>query len=235
MDRRLPVGEGLPFAGEEGVMRSLWLRRCWAWGLFGLVIAALAAGSWCSRSDSNPGNGDSDPQELANFTLLDINPESGTHQDSITVSDYEGRTLLIFFVWGSCPVCRANLNGLAMVIDSLHEEGMTDLVGIGINDHATEDFIPAIGDIGIVLPVLQDTLITAGGSPAGAVVKLLNCTNTDDFLIIDREQYIRKKTRSGEGYGTEVDMSTAEGRTTVMHWVRDIDSTAVTTSLGFGL
>ena len=215
-------------------MRSLWLRRCWVWGLFGLVIAALVAGVSCS-SDSNSGNGNSVPQRLADFTLLDINPESETHQDSITVSDYEGRTLLIFFVWGSCPVCRANLNGLAMVIDSLHEEGMTDLVGIGINDHTTDDFIPEIGDLGIVLPVLQDTLISAGGSPAGAVVKLLNCTNTDDFLIIDREQYIRKKTRSGEGHGTEVDMSTAEGRTTVMHWVRDIDSTAVTPSLGFGL
>jgi peroxiredoxin len=230
MERRLPVGEGLLFAGEEGVMRSLWLRRCWAWGLFGLVIAALAAGSSCSSSDSN-----SDPQRLANFTLLDINPESGTHQDSFTASDYEGRTLLIFFVWGSCPVCCANLKGLATVIDNLHEEGMTDLVGIGINDHATEDFIPEIANLGIVLPVLQDTVITAGGSSAGAVVKLLNCTNTDDFLIVDREQYIRKKTRSGELHGTEVDMSTSEGRTTVMHWVRDIDSTAVTTSLGFGL
>ncbi len=198
-----------------------------------MVLLGLSCGG--SDTPTEPDPSQDDP--LPDFTLRDENLNSGTYQDSVSFSDFDGRIVLIYFVYAPCAGCRRQLSGLSEVVDSLHSAfssgAISDsVVGFGINHPAAK------GDISMIwtemytnLPVLQDVLTMIGGSQVPAVAALLECGDYSDyFLIVDRERRCVKKTRSCELQSKcGLNLSSPAGRAQVIDWASELDSTGAIT------
>ena len=192
--------------------------------LAGLLAGAILAvlGLACSDSSTDPGgNGGTDP--VPAFSLRDINTASDHVGQYVGVRSYQNRLLVIYFVQATCPICRSQWAGMADVVDSMRAEGWTNLAGIAVNIPRDEANWGLIGDMGINMPVLQDTLTVEGGTQVPAVGAMLDASSSwHDLYILDEDQVIRR--RAGAYVGDDVDLTTPQGRTTLTGWIEHVDS-----------
>jgi hypothetical protein len=184
----------------------------------GLALAGLG----CSDSSTDPnGNGSTDP--VPAFTLRDINTASARVGQDVSVREYQGSLLVLYFVQANCPICRAQWAGMVEVVDSLRAEGWTHLSGMALNHPLDEANWGLIGNMGIDMPVLQDTLTVAGGTQVPAVGSLLQVSSRwHDLYILDRQQILRR--RAGAYTGEDVDLTTVPGRETLRGWIEQVGS-----------
>lgn len=81
-----------------------------------------------------------EPSEpLANFSLLDVNPNSQSYNESVSPAQYEGRVSAWFFAFASCTYCKsqfAALDAVAAELESLHPILEIDAVGVNAYDKA---------------------------------------------------------------------------------------------------
>jgi peroxiredoxin len=127
-------------------------------------------------------------QPIPDFTLPTLTGET------ISTTDYRGKTLVLNF-WASwCPPCRAEMPDL----QALHDERATadDLVVLGVNFLA-EDTIEAattfVDEFALTLPVVL-------GMPDGSVAQRYGVRGLPATFFIDRNGILRK-TNLGPVFG----------------------------------
>ncbi len=200
---------------QRRFVQLTWLRSLVVLG--GIVLIGLACGD---NSTDPPLNNDPVP----NFTLQDLNQNSDSFQTYISLRDYEGSVLVVYFLRGSCSICLGQWAGLAEVIDSLHAQGTTNLFAFTVNNPLDIAHLPSIRDMNINMPVLQDTLTGSQGSQSAAVGTLLNVNSSwHDLLILDGEQIVRR--RSSAFYQDDIDLSTEAGRDMLKAWIEQVITT----------
>jgi hypothetical protein len=198
-------------------------------GLSGLLVALALLGPSCGDSETG-GVTPPDDDLLPDFTLLDVNQNSPTHGEWVSLSDFGDQILIIYFLPSpACPTCRAHLAGLETLVDSLHGLGMPDVAGMSINlPHYANEIEHLWEDMTTFLPVLQDTMGTIGDEQGPAVGLLLDCVQFDVLLLIDRDRTPGRKTRSCSR--CEVSLKEGAGRARIADWVFELDSTGVITA-----
>ncbi len=202
-------------------------RRGCAGVLACLLVALVALGTSCGDSDSTKPNGNSSGELLPDFCLVDFNPNSSSYHQEVSLRSFEGSIVMIFFGEVNCGTCLPQLMGIRMVIDSLEFEGLSGLVGMMINPNSAALDTVHLRAEPSGLPVLQDTLKDGHD----AVGQLLECEDSNELLVVDREQYLRKKTTAGPVGPMEIDLRTSDGQKLLMDWIRQIDTTSVHTGL----
>lgn len=204
-------------------------RRACAGVLACLLVALVALGTSCGDSDSTKPNGNSSGELLPDFCLLDVNPHSSSYEHDVSLGSFADSIVMIYFGEVGCDDCLDELMGIRMVIDSLESEGLAGLAGMMINPNRAAPYASDILEYSdhSGLPVLQDTLKDGHD----AVAQLLECEEGAEFLVVDREQYLRKKTRAGPVGPMEIDLRTSDGQKLLMDWIRQIDTTSVHTGL----
>ena len=134
-----------------------------------LSLSGCAAPAAQSASEASAGGSE---LKLA-FTLLDVN------NDEISLSDYEGKTVLINFFGTWCAPCRKEMPDFVEVY-SAYKDRNVEFIGIAVNSDlaAVKDFID---EFGIEFPVLMDGSIDNVASSIG--IRAIPST-----LLLDEEQ-----------------------------------------------
>ncbi len=78
-------------------------------------------------------------EPLANFSLVDVNPNSSSFNQSVSPAQYEGRVSAWFFAFASCTYCKsqfAALDAITAELENLHPVLKIDAVGVNAHDKA---------------------------------------------------------------------------------------------------
>jgi thiol-disulfide isomerase/thioredoxin len=107
------------------------------------------------------------------FTLLDVN------NNEVSLSDYEGKTVLINFFGTWCAPCRREMPDFVEVY-SVYKDRNVEFIGIAVNSDlaAVKDFID---EFGIEFPVLMDGSLESVAAKVG--IRAIPST-----LLLDEEQ-----------------------------------------------
>ncbi len=91
-----------------------------------------------------------DSQKAPDFTLLDIN------NNTVNLSDFHNRVLLINFFATYCPPCRMEIPDFVKLQKLYEKEGFS-VIGISVDDNPSSILPPFISRLNINFPVLQAT------------------------------------------------------------------------------
>jgi peroxiredoxin len=162
------------------------------WILFILLITL-------SCSDSS---GPEDNEKLiderakaANFTLETIKGEK------LSLSDYKGKVVYLFFLGSFCPVCKANAPG-TVTVDNKYDDKDVQIIGLDVWDGSGSQIVDFIGSTGVQYPILKkaSSLQSSYG------------VSYDYSVLVDKEgrvAYKKEGVNSGE-LSTNIDLLLAE-------------------------
>ncbi|KAA3609929.1 MAG: TlpA family protein disulfide reductase [Calditrichaeota bacterium] len=105
----------------------------------------------CSNSTEPDGNGGliSDRPEATNFTLTTVNNET------LSLSDFQGKVVYLFFLGYSCPLCKANAPG-TIAIDNKYDDSEVQIIGLDVWDGSGSQVLDFIGSTGVNYPILKN-------------------------------------------------------------------------------
>ncbi len=192
------------------------------WSSVGLAILLAVIGLACGDGSTKP----KPRTKVPDFSLLDINPQSPTHGQYVSLSSLAGQIVMIYNGAATCPECRGELEALSTAIDSLSQEGITGVTGMMIVSIPDQNPFDAEYLVGMAssLPVMRDSVdAVRGGS---AVLRLIDCENFNEFLFIDRDGYRWKKTTVGNLSHAAYDFRPSvspSGYAQLLAWLRQID------------
>ncbi len=134
-----------------------------------MIILALSGCRAPVAQSSDSGGND---LKLA-FTLLDVN------NNEISLSDYEGKTVLINFFGTWCAPCRKEMPDFVEAY-SIYKDRNVEFIGIAVNSDlgAVNDFID---EFGIEFPILMDGSLESVAAKIG--IRAIPST-----LLLDEEQ-----------------------------------------------
>ncbi len=91
-----------------------------------------------------------DSKKAPDFTLLDL------HDNTVTLSDFKDKVVLINFFATYCPPCRMELPDFVDLQKEYGREGF-QVIGISVDDNPKVILPPFLSRLGINFPVLQAT------------------------------------------------------------------------------
>ncbi len=186
-----------------------------------LTLVLLTALLGLSCSDDNGTN--PQPNPVPDFTLEDINPNSPTYQQDVTLSDYDGHIVMIYTGEEDCSNCKAQFQLMEQAADSVATEGIFNVTPIMINQHGPNGVDPAtaalyVGAWDVTAPILHDTYDAANGWDT--VGHLIDLESFNDFMITDRSQVRWRKT--SVGHEKALDLLDPDDFATLLSWIRQI-------------
>ena len=143
-------------------------------GVLLLLAVALAA---CGDGGSEQPQGVRQGSYALDFTLKNLDGEE------VSLSDYEGKVVVINFWATWCPPCRAEIPDLEAAHQTFAEEGLV-ILGVNVEDPARA-VEPFLAEMGMTYPVVLDE--------TGKVMKDYRTPGLPTSVILDREGVIRAR------------------------------------------
>ncbi len=175
--------------------RTQWKRRAAA--LAFLLVTAILVGVACE--DEETAKPDDQLPTVPDFALEDINPHSPTYGQIVSVQDFPGQMLLIFYAPVKDSLGRSTFDSLAVIVDQLAQQGVPNVTPIMINPWSSRTELDTLylrENVTSPFPVLQDVWDEV--NEANLVGHMLQLEDYHDFMIADRRHNIWKKVRIGE-------------------------------------
>lgn len=95
--------------------------------------------------------------QVPDFSLLDVNPTSATHGQTLERESHAGKVVLLYFALSTCGHCQTQVGQLQALWDANRDawDGNTQLVIVALAGGADE--VSELTDRVADLPILQDT------------------------------------------------------------------------------
>ena len=156
------------------------------------------------------------------FALRDVNPDSPTLGEIVSLSSLRGQRVLLYFGGAGCPLCREMFAGVKAIVDDLRAEGLTNVIGVMINNAIEAGYADLLDEVNAQMPALQDTFIWDGGIPRPATRLLYNCLAVDPAIVIDEDgcEFTRVVT-------DEFDLRQTDKQEIMKNWLRAAGSGAL--------
>jgi cytochrome c biogenesis protein CcmG/thiol:disulfide interchange protein DsbE len=145
--------------------------------ILGLVWIFLSA----DRSGASTGGLLPAPQE--GFLAPDITLQTLT-SDSITLSNLQGKAILVNFWATWCPPCRAEMPAIQEMYDTFQEQGLVILAVNATNQDTYTEIAPFLEEHGLTFPVLLD--------PSGEAGNLYQVRSLPTSIFIGKDGIVRK-------------------------------------------
>ncbi len=116
-----------------------------------LISSVLFFTLSCSSS-SGPEDGNNiinDRPEATAFTSTTIRGET------ISLSDYKGKVVYLFFLGSYCSTCKANAPG-TVTVDNKYSNAEVQVLGLDVWDGSGSQILDFIGATGVQYPILQN-------------------------------------------------------------------------------
>lgn len=127
------------------------------WDYFSiLVLIAGAAWIWISKAPTGSTTNGQIPQPRQGFQAPDftLNTNEG---ESLTLSDFHGRPVLVN-LWASwCPPCRAEMPAMQRLYTDYHDKGLEILAVNATSQDRLSDALAFSDELGLTFPILLDT------------------------------------------------------------------------------
>jgi hypothetical protein len=157
------------------------------------------------------------------FALRDVNPASPTLGEIVSLSSLRGQRVLLYFGSADCPLCREMFGGVKAIVEDLRAEGLTNVIGVMINDALFAYAAPELAAVDAHMPALQDTFVKVEGEWRPAMRVLYNCVGSvDPAIVIDEDgcEFTRVVT-------SEFDLRQSDKQEIMKNWLRAAGSGAL--------
>jgi hypothetical protein len=156
------------------------------------------------------------------FALRDVNPDSPTLGEVVSLASLRGQRVLLYFGGAGCPLCREMFAGVKAIVDDLRAEGLTNVIGVMINNAIEAVYADLLDEVNAQMPALQDTFRWDGGNPWPATRLLYNCLSEDPAIVIDEDgcEFVRVAT-------DEFDLRQTDKQEIMKNWLRAAGSGAL--------
>ena len=160
---------------------------------------------WLSAEPSTASTGGKIPSPREGFLAPDFTLE-GQHSESVTLSDLQGKVVIVN-LWASwCPPCRAEMPALERVYENYQDRGVEVLAINTTFQDSEEDALAFVKEVGLSFPILFDR--------SGGISRQYQLRAMPTTFFMDHEGVIQKVILGGP-------ISEATFQTTVEELLRD--------------